>query len=341
MVQFWLTVIMPVVAGTGCITGIGLLRRYVLKTRIFSPLSFLRAYYGFATLIFGFLYLAIWGFAYPPVLTGFWTVVCLGAVANIVIQFFNAQAASLDIGEVSLTAPLQAMTPGLITFLAITLGEFPGPMGIIGVLLMMVGSYVLLWEKTPEHWIDYFGPLRRLRLLFRLRHLSSEERDKTIVVSLALGSAFFGTIGLLFDGLYVRRGVNVQGLILGGMTFTGFLAIIYGLLSIFKPDRMVNQDSGFPVWSKRTMLAIIGCSLFWVGHILLIAPAYCHTFVAYVGTLKRFSILFSVIMGWWLFRESDIRKRLWAALLIIAGAICISFDGIPAQLSSKLESLGF
>ena len=250
-------------------------------------------------------------------------------------------AASIDKGEVSLTAPLQAMTPGLITFLAITLGEFPWPMGIIGVLLMMVGSYVLLWEKIPEHWVDYIGPLRRLRLLFRLRHLSPEERNKTIVVTLALGSAAFGTMGLLFDGLYTRRGVNMQGLVLGAMIFTAILSSVYWICNLISDRKMVRVISPPHRWTRKIFVAVVLCSGFWVGHILLIWPSYGHTFVAYVGSLKRFSILFSVLAGWWFFKEGDIKKRLWAAIFIISGAIFISLDDIPTRLTSKLEWLGF
>ena len=340
MIQFWLTVVLPVLAGTLCITGIGLSRRYALRETGVSAINFLTVYYALATVTFGILYSIIWGWTYPPVMHGFWLAVLSSAIVNVFVQFCNAKAASLDKGEVSLTAPLQAMTPGLITFLAITLGEFPGPMGIIGVSLMMVGSYVLLWEKTPEHWLDYLGPLRRLRLLAHWRDLDSGERNKTLVVTLALTSATLGTVGLLFDSLYTRRGVNMQGLVLGAMAFTASLMSVYWIWGkVVNLKKSLVSDSRH--WSNKTMLAVGLCSLLWVGHIILIWPSYQHTLVAYVGTLKRFSVLFSVLAGWWFFRESEVKKRLWAGGFIVTGTIFISLDGVPGQLINKLEELGF
>ena len=61
--------------------------------------------------------------------------------------------------------------------LAITLGEFPGAISVVGVFLMMLGAYVLLWPKMPEHWSDYIGPLRHLRLLWRWGRLDRAEKN--------------------------------------------------------------------------------------------------------------------------------------------------------------------
>ena len=200
MGTFWLTVILPVAAGSLFIAFSNILKRYLLKDKKVSTLQFMTIGYGLIALLSTTFYVARWGFTVPQtLLPGFWTAVFCGAGANFVIQFLNAKAASIDKGEVSLTAPLQAMTPGLITLLALTLGEFPGKAGVLGVCLMIMGSYVLLWDHAPTYWWEYFGPLKRLRLLFHLQHLTPAERNKTLVVSMALGSAAMGTVGLLFD----------------------------------------------------------------------------------------------------------------------------------------------
>lgn len=255
------------------------------------------------------------------------------------IQFFNVKAASIDKGEVSLTAPLQAMTPGLITGLAVLLGEYPSRIGIAGIALMAVGSYILLWEKTPKHWYEYFGPIKRIVLLFKLGSLSKEERNKTIVVTLALGSACLGTIGLLFDGLYARRSITMQGLTLASMSLVGILFLVYTICYLIHPD--ANPTQRFQVCFQRTiLLPIIVLGILWTFHVFAIYPTFNHTFVAYTGTLKRFSILISVILGYLIFKEKDFKKRIWAAVFIIAGVYLISMDGLPARLSTKIEGLG-
>lgn len=377
MVNFWLKIVLPVLAGTVFISAMSVLKRAILKDRQFSPLEYLIVTFGSSAILFALIYLAVWGVTSPRLLPGFWTAVVLGAAANFLIQFFNAKAASIDAGEVSLTAPLQAMTPGLITGLALLLGEWPGQAGVLGVSLIACGSYVLLWSRTPERWYDYFGPIQRLRYLFRLGRLTPQERSKTLVVSLALGSAAMGTVGLLFDGLYTRRGIDLQGLILASMTLVGLLAASYVVWFLIRPDDAKRGRRGLalalawthnasPVpairsdgrrdkrirgerWSEardalvtnRFLFLLVLVVMSWVLHVLFIQPTYREAYVAYVGTLKRFSVLISVVSGYLLFGEQELKRRLWAAVLVVLGAFFISLDGLPERVSSRFEGLGF
>ena len=339
MGEVWITVIFPVVLGTIVIALINIVKRGVMNTGKISPLQCLILYYAGATLVFGVVYLSFWGLIMPLVLSGLWTAVVFGATANIFVQFFNVKAASIDKGEVSLTAPLQAMTPGLITGLAVLLGEYPSRIGVMGIALMAVGSFILLWEKTPEHWYEYFGPIKRIVFLLKLGRLSKEERNKTIVVTLALGSACMGTIGLLFAGLYTRRGITMQGLTLASMGLVGILFLVYTTWYLIHSDAKPTQR--LCVCFQRTLLLpIIVLSILWVIHIFAINPTFNHTFVAYTGTLKRFNILISVILGYLIFKEGDFKKRIWAAIFIVAGVYLISLDGLPTRLSTKIEGLG-
>lgn len=352
MAQTWLMAAGPVAIGSIVIAVMNVVKRYALKTGRFSVLGWLILGYGTGTLLFALLYLSVWGLSWPDLLPKFWTAVVCGSGANIIIQFLNAKAASLDKGEVSLTAPLQALTPGLITLLALTLGEFPGPIGVVGIGLMMVGTYILLWDKTPEHWSDYFGPLRRLRLLLRWQKLTADERNKTLVVLMALGSATMGTVGLLFDGLYTRRGVTMQGLVVAVTGLTGILTLTYLVWYVVKPDtKPVSMGNGLALLGNNgrvitkkpgtAWVLVVMFGVLWVAQVLLIQPAFKHTFVAYVGSLKRLAVLFSVVAGYFFFHETEFKKRLWAAVLIVAGAICISLDDLPSRLSAHVEGLGF
>ena len=342
MLQFFTHVLAPILFGCLCITAAQVLKRLVMKGKKISPLQFCIGAFAAATGMFGVIYVLTWGFSIPNVLPGFWSAVCYGSAANIAIQFMNAKAASIDEGEVSLTAPIQAMTPGLITVFALTLGEFPGTIGVLGVIFMMCGSYVLLWAKKPERWYEYFGPLQRLRNLMHLRELDAAERGKTIVVYLSLGSAAVGTVGLLFDGLYTRRSVNMQGIFLGAMAMTALLTAFYVLWYSMRPDATESQRREFSVIRTRGVWGfLVLWGLVWIAHIYFIQPTFAATFVAYVGTLKRFSILFSVLSGYFFFREKEFAKRLWASIFIIAGAICISLDEIPRRVADHMAGMGF
>lgn len=335
-----LLVVFPIILGTIALALENIIKRHVMRLGTISTLQCLILYYAVATITFSITYIFFWGFTMPETLTGLWTAV-LGSVAvNTFIQFFNVKAASIDKGEVSLTAPLQAMTPGLITGLAILLGEYPSKIGIMGIALMAAGSYVLLWEKTPKYWYEYLGPIKRIVLLLKLGRLSKEERNKTIVVTLALGSAFMGTIGLLFDGLYARRSLTMQGLILASMGLVSILLLIYASWYLIRPDAKSMQR--FHNGLQRTiLLPILVMGILWVLHVVTIYPMFNRTFVAYVGTLKRFNILLSVIFGYLFFKEEDFKKRFWAAILIVVGAMLIASDDLPTRLTTKIDYLGF
>lgn len=350
MLHFWLAVIFPIIGGAFAVGFFNIAKRYINQSGKVSPLQFLIWLFGIATLIFALFYGLRYGLTLPQVLPGFWVAVIGVTIPNIFIQFFNAKAASIDQGEVSLTAPLQALTPGFITALAIIVGEYPGTIGIIGIIIMAAGSYVLLFEKTPKKWYHYFMPLSRAFLLFRLRGLSQEERNKTIVITLALGSACMGTIGLIFDGLYTRRGITLQGLTLGAMVETALLTGTYLMWHYIFPGKKQEArtleiprlcDSLILFLQKHFLILLLLPGIFWVLHVYLTNPAYHMTLIAYVGTLKRFQILVTVILGFILFKEKDFKKRVFAASLIIIGAILISMDDLPGRVSTGIEKFGF
>lgn len=318
--------------------------RYIMKSDLISPLQLLIHLFGGTTIAFSMVYLAFWGFTIPQLLPGFWRAVLLGTLANFFIQFLGVKAASIKEGEVSLTAPLSAMTPGLITILAVTLGEYPSRIGIAGIFLMSIGSYILLFEKNPQHWWEYIGPLRRIVLLFKIGKLSPQERGRTLVVVLSLAGAALGTFGLLFDSLYVRRSVNLQGLTLAMITLFGFLTLGYLLWFLIRSDTKDYQMNGlgFGIYhdQPKYLLALLCMIVFWLIMMYTFQTTYNHTYVAYVGTLKRLSILMSVLVGHFWFHEIDIRKRMGSSIIIVLGAILISMDDLPSRITSQMQIWG-
>lgn len=343
MFTFWKVVILPIIGGALCQAFGDILRRVAVRKRLGATppttLQFLWMSSGWASVMLTITYLSIWGTHMPQVLDGFWRAVVCGALANAMIHFLNTKASSFQAGDVSLTGPLQAMTPGLITFLGVTLGEWPGLFGAIGMFLMMIGAYVLDYKKTPEYWSDYIGPLRRLRLLLTLGSLSSEERDQTIVVSLALASAAMGTLGLFFSGLYVRRGVTMQGVVLGLLAISYILTVLYAVMFLIRPDTKDGRRRLIPEANDSVLTGAFAFTR--VGEMLLVQPTFLLAYIGYVGTLKRFSVLAKVILGHLMLKEGEFGKRMWAAFFIVIGAILISTDGLPFRVTTRIEGWGF
>ncbi|MDP3794000.1 MAG: EamA family transporter [Candidatus Uhrbacteria bacterium] len=326
----------------GCLflSSMQIVKRFILKSGSIKPTRFLAWQMFLAAAMYAGLYLVVWGWRLPSLAPKFWLAVALASAANVIIQYLNAKAATLEQGEVSLMAPLQAMTPGMITLLAITIGELPGLLGWLGILCMAAGSYYIMWPRQKEFWYDRIGPVYRLRLLFRLRTLDPVERGRTIAVCLGLASATCGTFGLLFESLYARRAGSLQGIVLGSLTFSLILGVVFTIPRFFtsKPVEPTNTSK----ISRRFFLGMTVMGFLWVGHQVCIQPAFLHLLTSYVGTLKRLSIILSVVLGIVLFHEGkdQLKNRLWAAILITLGSILISWDGITNTLTNTFERFG-
>lgn len=334
-------VLVPMLAAGIMFAGVTVVQRIAVQGKKKSFLLFLAGSQVAVVSLFLGIYLTRWGFSMPPNLKqGFWSAVCVGTLANYGIQYCNAKAKTYDAGEVSLTAPLSAMTPGLITLLAIVLGEFPGPRGCVGVACMAIGSWFLLSPKECTRWWEYFTPFRHIKLALRYRTLDEKDKERVLVVWLVLGSAMLATVGLLASGLYARRGGDTQGWWLAAIVLWSVLGAGYFL-------QYALQDAGAQKaareewtlsgdWKKFWLYAVVYASLV-VGVTVIEYSMYSITYVAYVGTLKRLSILFAVLAGAFIFREQDIKKRALAAAIIVAGALLIGSEGLPERLTDRLQ----
>lgn len=339
------TVLLPMIMAGIMAAGITVVQRVALQGKKKSFLLFLAGSQAVLVALFVGIYLMRWGFTMPLHLkSGFWSAVCLGTLMNYGIQYCNAKAKTYDEGEVSLIAPLSAMTPGLITLLAITLGEYPGPRGWAGVFFMIIGSWILLSPKTYTRWWEYLTPLRHIKLALLYRTLDAKNKERAFVVWLMLGSALLATIALLASGLYTRRGGDTQGWWLAAIVLWSILSAGYFLQYLLQDAtarKMAREEwSGLKDWKKFWLCGLVYACLV-VGLTAIEYSLYSVTYVAYVGTLKRLSILFVVLVGAFVFHEHDIRKRSVAAVIIVIGALLIGSEDLPERLTDKLQFLGF
>ena len=318
-----------------------IVRRYALKGKDVTASEYSSFTFGSACIAFGILYVLLWGVTFPNgLLHGFFTAVVLGSFANVVIQGLNAKTSTYKLGEASYVAPLQSMTPMLITLTALTLGEFPSWRGWLGVFVMSLGTYILAFDKKPTSILGYLTPLTRVVLVFFNKERSPAEREKGLVTLLALCSAAMGTIGLLFDGLMVRRSGGMQGIVFGSVILCAILSFAYApaaLHSMRKRGQVagtVCKYPALPVW------VLIVFALLWISMVLCTQPQFSHSFVAYVGTLKRLNVLFTVILGWLVLKERDFGRRMVAAVCIIMGAVLIATDAPQQLLLARMAGIG-
>lgn len=231
----------------------------------------------------------------PVITTRFWLhfawVLPLTTIA--MVMHFRA----VHMSPLSLTMPFLAFTPVFVILTGqLMLGETLGSMGIVGILLVVAGGYIINIDAAR------YGALGPIRAIFR-----------------EPGSAMM----LFVAALYGVCSVGGKLLILNAspMFAAMFLFSLYGpLLTILLT---VSGKVSFKALTAKPGLGII------IG-LMIFAEIICHNLAismiaaAYMVTIKRMAGIFSVIYGWLLFREHGIKYRLVGTVIMTGGAVVIA-----------------
>jgi drug/metabolite transporter (DMT)-like permease len=198
----------------------------------------------------------------------------------------------------SLTLPLLAFTPlFLIATSYLILGERPTRLGVAGILMISGGSYLLNLHEIRSGWL---GPLRSL--------LREPGARAMLVVALTYSvTSVLGKVGLQHSSPTFFA-----------IFYFVLLSVVFTPISFWKtrpaPSHLVSQPVRF---------VLIG--FFYFCMILFHYLALESVAVPYMISVKRTSMVFSVLYGWAVFREPHIRQRLLACAVMLAGACLIAF----------------
>ncbi|MFQ5646176.1 MAG: EamA family transporter [bacterium] len=204
---------------------------------------------------------------------------------------------ALEISPLSLTIPFLALTPVfLIATAFILMGELPTFIGTGGIFLIALGAYLL--NLSPGHK-TVWDPLKAIG------------REK--------GSIYMILVAFIYSITSALGKIAVQH-----ATPLSFIAVYFTLLTVMLGAVVYQKDrSGFSrVFSAPGRFGLIG---FFFG-LMLLSHFYAIrlTEVAYLISLKRLSLIFSIGYGYLFFRETNIRSRLLGASVMFAGAVVIS-----------------
>lgn len=219
--------------------------------------------------------------------------IALNAVANLSYQ------QAVRVSPLSLTIPFLALSPVFATLLAIPiLGERPGPVRWLGIVLVVLGVFWLTWERG-----------QKLSLATVWRSLRREPGSLMMTAT-----AFLWSLTLPLDKLALQRSsVPFHGLVVN----TG-LAILM-LLWLLRRKRMIEVRDASRWWPLLAIAVVISglalaaqlfaMSLIWVG---------------FVETVKRaLGSLLAVLFGFWFFREHLNWHKLAAVLVLGVGVALV------------------
>lgn len=243
----------------------------------------------------------------PPLLPNFWWALLVGGGLNILA--FTLYVRALKVADLSLTVPLVTLTPlFLLATSPIIVQEWPTWADGIGVVLLVIGSYVLNL-KTALGAASVSGAQTRRSVWSPLLAMARNPGSR-----LMLCVAFIWSITSNFDKIGV---VNSSPLFWALALFTtiasGMIPFVFrrglkaGLQPLIKQWRLIGITGGFnAIAITFQMLA------------LPMAP------VAQVIAVKRMSALLSVLFGHFFFGEREMRERLLGAAIMVTGVVIMS-----------------
>lgn len=235
-------------------------------------------------------------FVKPPVIKPmFWVALLIsGVILTITTLLYNK---SIQVSDLSLTTPMLTLSPIFLLMTSpLILGEFPSREGLVGIILIVIGSYIL---NLREGGKGYWGPFKamfkergpRLMLVVALMYSVGANVDKIGVVN---SSPFFWVLALNI----------VSSLLLLPIMFLRTRNVLQKISKEFK--YLVGM--GFV-----DALALI-CQM----------TALTMSIVPYVITVKRTSALMSSLYGFFILKEKGIRERLVGVALMILGLVVIA-----------------
>jgi uncharacterized membrane protein len=230
-----------------------------------------------------------------------------GASLNVAATILYMKA--LQEGDLSLTVPFVTFTPLFLLLTSpILVGEFPNIWGLIGVLLIVVGSYAMNVQRAQR---DIWAPFRALWDQPGPRYM--------------MGVALIWSVTSNID----KIGVQHSSPLFWAIAASGVIGLMLWPITAFKQTREgTDLDINRWILPIRKLLGsarhlwLIG--LFTGLTLITQMMALELTLVAYVIAIKRTSAVLAVLWGIWLFKEEAGSQRLTGAILMVVGVVFIT-----------------
>lgn len=209
----------------------------------------------------------------------------------------NVKALSKD--ELSFVAPLNGLIPvmGLLGAWMFA-DELPSYLGILCVGLIFVGAYIMALTPNKVRWYD------PILYLF-----------KSSAARLSFGVAILYSLNTVLSKLSLNLGYDPITILF----ITDFISILLLSYVLFTNKRKLIMPALVSDW-KTILASSISSLLGSILHIFAVAGTY----VSYALAIRRFDTIFSVVLGWKLLKESNIRNKLIGVCFIVLGSILLA-----------------
>jgi drug/metabolite transporter (DMT)-like permease len=221
----------------------------------------------------------------------FWLFSVLGGICGALGNGFLVRA--LQLGDLSVLGPVNAYKSivGIVAGIFL-LGELPNAWGLVGMALIIWGSYFVL--DTTEDKFSW-SLFKRKEIQYRLwaMVLTAIEAvfEKKVILASSVTIAFISWcwFGALFSYFLCRRDLKLG----------------------------LKQIRSGQLYTYFYLIACIGIMQLTTNYV------FAHMPVGYALALFQLSVIVSVLLGHRIFKEQDIRKRLAGSVIMIVGSVVI------------------
>ncbi len=239
-----------------------------------------------------FLLIVLFWIDIPPLDSTFFLTLALLVPLEIFALFLYVKAIRLS--PMSLSIPFMALSPVFIIFIAfLLLGEVPSVAGVIGIVLIVAGVYTL---NAGAYSAGILGPFKAIL----------KEKGSVLMIMVAVIYSITGTLG--------KVAMQHSSPVFFGAFYSIILTFAMSIYLIAKGrlGMVVSRPASFlPIGLCTALMAL--------SHFVAIS----NTQVSYMISVKRTNLIFSVLMGWFFFKETNIRQRLLGSVIMAAGVFLI------------------
>lgn len=208
-------------------------------------------------------------------------------------------------GDFSLIYPLARGTGPLLSALGAILifGERPSAVALSGAIVIVASIF---WLAGGHQWFRAFNDPR---------HPKNATRAARQAAIYGLTSGVFIAAYTLWD----KRGVSY--LLIAPLLYDAGTALTQ--LILLAPFAWRRRDEVAREWREHRLNAFIMAGASPVGYVLILT-ALQFTPVSYVAPAREVSILIGMFFGARFLKESDAKRRAWAAVAMVIGMIALA-----------------
>ncbi len=205
----------------------------------------------------------------------------------------------IKISPLSLTLPFLSFTPVFIILTGyLLLGEKISEKGALGIILVVMGSYCINLPSLKE---GFLSPIKAIK----------KEKGSFLLLQVAFIYSITSVLG--------KKGL----LLTNPLWFASFYFSILGIVSTLSMKVLYRIKILPFIKTNLKYILLVGLTQALMCYFHMIALSQIQT--AYMIALKRTSILFAVLLGYFMFKETYILVRLFAVLLMLFGIFVITF----------------